>query len=741
VEVGALNLNRRKFATLAGMSVVAEFGGLSSIAGPAFTAMQPGSSEHFPKWTQTNYRRLLTDMHIPDWDPSFLAAFDPVDYNRTAALADFQSVMQDANSFAGLCLWPSNVGPRHGALKGRDFFGEVVRECRKRNLRIVAYYAVIFDLWAYQHHPEWRIVAENGDGNSSSTNKRTAKVCPNSPYRQYAQACLRELIGFYDIDGIFFDMTFWPEVCYCAYCEARFQKEQGSHLPRIVDWGDPKWRAFQASREAWILEFAKATTQTVKEVKPISVTHQYSSILGDWRLGIPLELRGACDYVGGDFYGGPTQYSLACKLFNSLTPTAPFEFHTSRTIFIPDFVTTKSQTELTVSAFVATLHSAACLFIDAVKPDGQFNIAAYHLMGAVNRLREPYESFLGGTLLADLAVYFDRESLYDPTQNGVSPVTIKRGGQPPHLVAVTGVARIVSEAHIPYALITNVTLDQLSSYRALFLPNVLELTAVQAELIRAFVRNGGVLIASSTSSLDRLSAKTPYFLLEDVLGVRYRGMMGTSVTYLTPLQEVEKQVFLPQEDLIYTGPMVRAETLPGTEIIAAVTLPWVAPEEGTTENGRFAQIWSNPPARLPGADPGITMHSYGKGRAVWIAAPIESTQHEVNSRLLAHLLHRVLPGPYHFTAKAHPQVEITLFDRTQQETLLLSLLNMQIIDPPSSVEAVVRIKAPAGKHIVSATHLPDQRPMKVTQDGEYATVAFGPFSMLEMAQLRYESRR
>jgi hypothetical protein len=725
-------VNRRSFNKLASMTMI------SAVSAPE-SALQALAHHDapvaLPPWPSGTYRRLLTDMHIPDWDPAFLASYDPADYISMVAGADFQSVMHDANSFPGLCLWPSNVGPRHGALKGRDFFGDTVRECRKRNLRVVAYYGLIYDLWAYQKHPEWRIVAENGK-NSIGSNRRPGTVCPNSAYKAYAQACLRELVGLYDIDGIFLDMTFWPEVCYCPNCEARFQREQGKPLPRVVDWSDPTWRAFQASRQAWLLEFAKTITQTVKEVKPITVTHQYATIFNDWRLGVPLEIRDACDYVGGDFYGGPAEYSLACKLFNSLTLERPFEFHTSRTLNLNDFETIKSLHELTLSAFVASLHCAACMFIDAVKPDGRFNHAAYDRMGTVNELRQPYEPFFGGNLLADVAIYYDRDSLYDPAQKGISPVDYK-GGRPPHLVAVDGAARILGEAHIPYDLITNVSLDRLASYRALILPNVLELTAARAESIRGFVEKGGVVIATGTSSLDRMHGNR--FLLEDVLGVRYQGMLGSTATYLTPLQDAEKKLFLPQEALSYAGPMVKVEAMPGTEVIAVVTLPWVAPEEGTADNGRFAQIWSNPPAAQPGSDPGVTIHSYGQGRAVWIAAPIESTEHEVNAKLLAHLLRRALPGPYHFEAVTHPKVEIVVFDQPQRQALLLSLLNMQMEDPPGVVTASVRVKPPAGKRIVSAIHLPDQQPIKLTHEREYVQLTFDSFSMLEMAQLRYSS--
>ena len=126
------------------------------------------------------------------------------------------------------------------------------------------------------------------------------------------------------------------------------------------------------------------------------VTHQYSTIFHDWRTGSPLELRDACTYVGGDFYGGPGQYSLACKAYDGLSRLKPFEFHTSRTVNLRDFETTKTPNELLVSSFIATLHSAANLIIDSINPNGSLNEEVYRFLHTQNASRAPYEPYLGG---------------------------------------------------------------------------------------------------------------------------------------------------------------------------------------------------------------------------------------------------------------------------------------------------------------------------------------------------------
>ncbi len=116
----------------------------------------------------------------------------------------------------------------------------------------------------------------------------------------------------------------------------------------------------------------------------------------------------------------------------------------------------------------------------------------------VHAQHDPYEQYLGGDLQADVAIYFDKASMYDPSINKVpaamaAPIHTQGGprlGLPvpnvaemklPHREALVGAARILRDAHIPYGVVTNVTLDQLSRYRAVIVPNVLEMTPEQAD--------------------------------------------------------------------------------------------------------------------------------------------------------------------------------------------------------------------------------------------------------------------
>ncbi len=742
-------MDRRTFSKLAGLGAVHALSSHAALGAQPSTSPVKSNTEsgteshgtaHIPAravdWPSRTYRRLLVDTHVPDWDDQLLASFDPVDYVSTIAGAGFQSLMQYANSHVGLCLWHTNVGQMHRNMKGRDYFGEVMEQCRRHGLHRVAYYSLIYDDWAYQTHPDWRTLPE--DGSDSQLHSRTGTVCINSPYREHALACLRELVGNYDFECIFLDMTFWPVICYCPYCTARYWKEQGVEPPRIVDWKDPQWRTFQKSRERWLLEFAMSVTQAIKQIRPVQVLHQDSTIFSPWPAAVSLEqIEGASDFCGGDFYGGAAQFSLVCKAYLSLSRSRPFEFMTSRTLNLNDFETTKPFEQLALESMIPMIHSSACLIIDAIKPTGVLNHRAYEYLSQINALHDPYEPFLGGEMLADVAIYYDKSSTYDPAVNGLKTGEAAAKMNLPHLDAAVGAARILREAHIPFGVITNVSLDQLSRYRAVILPSVLEMTADQARIFREFVRNGGILYASGISSMSAPEEGDERFLLADVLGVRYVGKMGGRTTYLSTTDQEITSAIWPQENLGFSGPMVKAEVEPAAKVLATVTLPFVDPELGTAIGAHFAQIWSNPPASQPGLNPGIVINTFGKGKAIWAATPIESRGDAVDASVFVLLLKRALQPPYQFEADADRAVEVTLFHQEDRHRLLVGMLNLQAQVPTIPVAATLRIQVPAGHRARKVSLLPEQKEITFSTAGSYISFQVQPFHLVCMALVDY----
>jgi len=180
------------------------------------------------------------------------------------------------------------------------------------------------------------------------------------------------------------------------------------------------------------------------------------------------------------------------------------------------------------------------------------------------------------------------------------------------------------------------------------------------------------------------------------------------------------------------------EALAGAEVLATVTLPYVDPETIRVIGSHFAQIISDPPAEEPGTDPGLVIHTYGRGKAIWAAAPIESASNAVNARLLVWLLKRVLSGPYHFEVETHPTVEMTLFHQPEKGRLLAGLLNMPQDLPPVPVGAVVRVRIPEGRRVTGVVSVPDRKAMGFEKAGPYVQFRLEPFPVIAMALVEYQ---
>ena len=749
-------MNRRTFIKVLGIGTISGVSGLGSFARTG--VLRDEREGRNVRWPTDTYRRLLVDMHIPDSDPVLLSRFDPEEYVRTIADAGFEALLTDAQSEVGLCLYPTKVGQMHGALKGRDFVGEVVAQCRRRGMHVLAYISLMTDNWAYQTHPDWRFLWEEGYDRTLEAPRPedrypqtipAGEVCPNSPYRDYIIARIKEFVSNYDLDGIWLDQLFWPGVCYCPHCTARFWREHKSEPPRIVDWDDPAWRQYQKMRQQSLLDLALEIYRTTKQIRPMTVCFNNAAAFQGWYTGVPFELNEAADYTSGDFYDGPEQYSLICKTFDSLTKTHPYEFMQSAPFDLTKRLSLKPFEELRMESLIPALHSAPIIQLDGIIPDGTLYKPLYEIFAKLNAELARYEPFLGGNLLADVAVYFDKDSMYNPRETGVHVSQLKPVAEIPHVDAVVGIAKILRGAHIPFGVVTNATLKQLSKYRAVVLPNVLELTSEQAAQFRAFVEQGGILYASGPSSLDRFDSRGPRFLLEDVLGVRYVGTLGTVVTYFTPKDDKVKEALWPQPYIVFDGSMLKVEALPGAEVLATVTLPFLPVESEHVIGDHYADIEGVPPALTSGSEPALVQHSFGKGRALWFAAPLETNPESlrwtsqggktgVNAKLVVSVLRRVLPGPYYFEADTHPSVEMTLFHQPEKKRLLAGLLNMQHEIPQIPVGATVRVQVPSGRRVTRVVSIPEQKAIPFEKAGAYTQFRLRPFDEFAMTLVEYE---
>jgi Hypothetical glycosyl hydrolase 6/Beta-galactosidase trimerisation domain len=664
-------------------------------------------------WFKAAYRRAVIDMHIPDWDDAFLSRLDVESYAAMLVRARAQSVVAYAMSHVGLFNYPTKVGRQHRNLRGRNVVQEILDRCHAQGIAVVLYNSLVFDRTTADLHPEWRMRA--ADGSIPGKGGRHGLLCPNSPYREYVRAWVEEECRLFDPEGFRFDMTFWPAVCYCDYCKARFAADVGGPIPTTIDWLNEKWVAFERCRESWLGEFAAIATETVRKLRPrASVEHQSSTFPAPWTSGVNFPLVARNDFLQGDFYGDSWQGSFVRKLLEDLTPNRPFGFETSVSVELGDHTAMKPRPLLEAKAAAALADNAAFIFIDAIDPIGTLNPKVYDRMGGIFDGLRPLYPELGGMRVADVALYYSLDSKFDFAGNG-RPVTAADTSDA-HTRSVTAVTRLLGSHHVPFGFIMRSTLSHLSDHKLLILANVNMMDDPEIDAIREWVRHGGRLLATGwTSLVDTRGRLRKDFALGDALGVtlrkpswapwpHYIAPKGTGETGFADFS-ASYPAFAKT-----TGQKV-AVTRNG-RVLATTTLIW-----RSDDPSRFASIHSNPPWQ-PTDRPEVVMSDFGKGRCVYCASPVEIVE-PLGSAFVG--LIRRLQDRFTFEADAPASVELTLFYQPERHRYRLTLVNFEK-ELPNIPVTDVAVRLRLKEQVAGITELPTNR--KVAYQESQGVVRF-----------------
>ncbi len=369
----------------------------------------------------------------------------------------------------------------------------------------------------------------------------------------------------------------------------------------------------------------------------------------------------------------------------------------------------KSEALLEAKASAAVADNAAFIFIDAIDPIGTLNPRVYDRMGGIFERLMPYYAELGGTRVADVAVYYSLDSKFDFAGNGRSVPGADTTDA--HTRSVTSVTRGLGSHHIPFGFVTKTTLAHLNEHKVLILANVNMMDDAEIEAIRDWVRQGGSLIATgSTSLVDARGRLRKDFGLGDVFGVSLKSpSWAVWPHYISPSGEGEALFgefsFLYPAFARTTGQEIEQRPASHVTVLATTTLIWP-----TDDPSRFSSIHSNPPWQ-PTVRPEVVLNHFGKGQAIYCASPLETI--ESLNGTIAQLVRRLHERPV-FEADAPAAVELTLFHQPERHRYRLSLVNFQMDLPNIPVtEIPVRLRLP--EKVVRVVQLPGDRPIAHTE--------------------------
>jgi len=680
-------------------------------------------TEEHSMWYEKCYRRNLVDMHIEDWDKRFLAQFDPEEYVANLKRGHIQAAMLYFQSHVGHCYFPTKTGHMHAAFRGReDLMRRVVDLCRREGIYVVGYYSLIYNTYEEDRHPEWRVIGRDSGNSRREGGGRYGLCCPNNPeYVSFVKEQIREMAEYFTVDGMFYDMTFWPEICDCPHCRARYLKESGrEELPGgkvpACDWKNEEWLAFQQMRIRWMGEFAHLVTEETRRLMPgVSVEHNCANAIAAHAISCNTELViNACDYAGGDLYGDLYNHSFAAKYYYAVTRHQPFEYMTVRCDrSLRAHGNSKTEEHLALEVLLTAAHHGASFIIDAIDPVGTLDSRAYELIGRVFEREMPYEKYFSGALIEDVGIYFSTTGKFN-----------SRGQKFDSKTACAAMLRALVEENVPIGVIANTTTNNLTKYKAVLAPQLAGISERNRLDLKAYAEAGGILYISGAEDTR---------LLELLLNAKIVGYTEGASAYLAP--QGEGIQYFGQFNEKYPLPIEASlpiAEIPDAQVLASLTLPYTKPGEK-----RFASIHSNPPGISTGI-PALVKKKLGRGVVIWSAAPLEMDERRSHRRILHALLNAHLDySALTVRSNAPRQVEIVSFRR--ESDMLISAADLQCTDELIPVRPfVIEARSDKPKRVIRIGGKDrEDEDVPFTYDGERVSFRAEALVMFDMYKIEY----
>lgn len=530
------------------------------------------------------FRQIHLDFHTSEKIVEVGEAFDPEEFADTFQRAAVDSVTLFARCHHGMIYYDTKfTHARHPGLK-RDLLKEQIDALHSRGIKAPIYITVGWDEHMARLHPEYIEVDADGKWiGAPPLGAGWRKLCLNSPYIDYVFEQTEEVLQRFQVDGLFFDIIKQVGCC-CPRC-LKGMEEEG------LDPEDP------AQRQRWnqlvVDRYCRHQTELVRRYNSQCTIFYNAGHVGPWiRTSIDeyshLELE-SLPTGGWGYDHFPLTVRYARNLGKEyLGMTGKFQKSWA------DFGGFKPQPALEADVFSALAFGARCSIGDQLHPTGRLDPATYDLIGPVYRSVQEKEPWcVGVQAVTEIAV-----------------VTPEAVGQNEGRVdeSVRGAMRLLQEAHFQFDIVDfDMPLDR---YSLVILPDKIVLTEEQAQIIRAYVAQGGSLVASYVSGAD---VSRSHILLRE-LGVEMIGELPYSPDYLEPVGPIAKGVRPTQHVMYDRGAQVRVVDADAS-VLAKIWKPYFNREYKHFTSHRHA------PAERPTDDPGIVQ----TGRCIYFAHPIFST--------------------------------------------------------------------------------------------------------------------
>ena len=437
----------------------------------------------------------------------------------------------------GFCYFDTQTGIRHPALPPeRDLFGEVVRECARRNIKVSAYFNCGLSNEDAVRHPEWSRIGMAGnllhpevyDLGWISPYIRT--MCPNSPWRDHLMKLIGEVREKYPVAGFLFD-SFNVFPCICPRCKEGMRK---------AGLDSSKEEDVMIFAQKSILKLAEDISAMLRPKENGFLTYFLGvSVADNTRIGSYLE----CECLPNNPVWGYDYLPIFSRYCRNLADV-PVLNMTGRFNNWGDFGSLRTEEALEYDLLFGLANGMRPNVGDHLPPRGNFAPCIFDRVGKVFRKIHVFDPWFDGAKnLTDLAV--------------VSP------GQVSKTPVLTGAVRMLSELRMQFDVVDEHC--DWEKYDLLFLPDNVLLNDDIASRIKRHLDAGKKIIATGNSGLN--AAKTA-FLFEKEWGCRYLGECECDPAYFRLTGDFAREV--PDMPLAVYTRGLKVESLSGAQVAGEV---------------------------------------------------------------------------------------------------------------------------------------------------------------------------
>jgi hypothetical protein len=459
------------------------------------------------------------------WAQLTLVEDDPAHFDTAFWLDYFKRTCSDGVCLSGggcVAYYPTEVPNHHRSawLGDRDVLGELIVGCRELGMSVLVRtdaHATYDD--AQVAHPDWIAVEANGSPRRHWSSPEMWVTCALGPYNfEFMTSVHKEIMARYNVDGIFVNRWDGSGDCYCQHCRENFKSATGFDLPRTSDPHDPVRRDFLLWRQQRLVDVIDVWDDTIRSINPEASV-------------IPNNGSGALS-------------PLSALETSRRAPMLVADRQARHGLAAP-WLVGKSAKE-----YRATMGDKPVIGLLGIGLEEQYRwkdsatsnaeIRIWALDAIANGMR-PWFTKFSGTLhderwlqgIEDVYHWTERNQRYLTGRKPLARVGLVYSQQtawyyPDAKVEdyALGWYQALVESRIPFEMVHDRLLDpkHLAPFRTLILPNIAALSDAQCDQLRAFVRNGGSIIATHETSLyDEWGTRRKNFALADLFGVDWTG--------------------------------------------------------------------------------------------------------------------------------------------------------------------------------------------------------------------------